>query len=357
MYKQYLDKDAWSQFENFLYKVNERTEFQYGLRAEYTPPPKDLALGPDVEYFSFLITADDRMRYIMENIVSLPDSILSQRNKICNTIISHFYGARGIHFFMTGYSDPKKANIDFERILVDEDYLNDIKLVANYNKNKGIKAYGTTELHTSIQTAGRNYCRKKYNNPTRPIEITDIVEWIASWIEEGYVDRILNVKSLLEMFDLLSEKPGIGNYYAYHCSTSNSVNPKLAYQHDENFCAPGPGACQSLDFLFPTYPGKKPYDKMVIWIRKQQRELFSQPIVVHDFFHNFNGAFADEQNELKVYGTEVILCQFSVYCRLKANPSLIKKRTIARIADDSVCDGSLLDELKTKKKKKNIIVF
>ena len=34
----------------------------------------------------------------------------------------------------------------------------------------------------------------------------------------------------------------------------------------------------------------------------------------------------EEQNELKSYGTEVSLCQYSVYCRLKANPHLIKKR-------------------------------
>ena len=40
--------------------------------------------------------------------------------------------------------------------------------------------------------------------------------------------------------------------------------------------------------------------------------------------------FEDEQNELKSYGTEVSLCQYSVYCRLKANPHLIKKRKIAR---------------------------
>ena len=360
MYSKYLDRNAWKEFEYFLHKVNERTEYQYGVRDEYIMPVGDPALGEGVEYFSFLITADDRMRYIMDNIVSLPDNILSQRNKICNTIISHFYGARGIHELLSGYSNPKKANIDFERTLHDHHYLNDIKLVAEHNKRRGKKFYGTTELHTSIQTAGRNFCRKKYKDDKRLIHITDVLEWIASWIEEGFVDRMIKVTSLKEMFHLLSEHPGIGNYYAYHCSTSNSVNPSLKYQHDEEFCAPGPGAQATLDFLFPTYPSKKkPYGEMIIWIRQNQKNLFEKEVVVHDFFHNFlvnkgQKIFDSEQDELKVYTTEVICCQFGVYRRLKAQPELIGKRVVARLEDDSICDGSLLDELKSKKQ---IITF
>ena len=43
--------------------------------------------------------------------------------------------------------------------------------------------------------------------------------------------------------------------------------------------------------------------------------------------------FKDQQNELKSYGTEVSLCQYSVYCRLRSNPELISRRKVARVDD------------------------
>lgn len=369
-YGNFVDYDAIGKFEFFLNKVSERTDKAFGLRDTYECD--DEALGADVEYFGFNILQDDRMRYIIENIVTLPDSQLSQANKIGNTIISHFYGARGIHTVVTGIKDPKKAHVDFELLAKDTDYLEFIKDEVAKSKKAGKKFYGTTELHTSLQTAARNFCRVKYGDPNRAASLTDILEWIASWTADGTTDRILNVKSLEEMFKLLREKPGIGEYYGYHCATSNSVNPALKYQHDEWFCAPGPGARESLDRIFAPLKAsgrtsKMPYGDLTIWIRENQEKLF-QNIHIHDFFHNHavndQIIFEDQQDELKVYGTEVGLCQFGVYCYLKENPHLISKRKVARLEDDSVCDGALLEakaaeaEVKVKPKpSSDLIVF
>lgn len=337
-YGNYIDLKAIADFEFFLNKVSERTDKQFGLRETYVCD--DPALAPDVEFFGFNILQDDRMRYIIENIVSLPDNELSQANKIGNTIISHFYGVRGIHTIVTGIKDPKKAHVDFERLTKDQDYLNYIKEQVSISKRNGKKFYGTTELHTSLQTAARNFCRKKYADDSRPASLMDILEWVADWTIDGTVDRILKVKSLKEMYHLLCEKPGVGAYYGYHCSTSNSVNPALSYQHDENFCSPGPGARESLDLIFKPLKdagAKLDYGDLTIWIRENQKSLFSN-IHIHPFFHNIqvNGQniFKDQQNELKVYGTEVGLCQFGVYCYLKKNPHLISKRKVARDDED-----------------------
>jgi hypothetical protein len=345
MYSQYIDPKALSDFEHFLTKVAERTEYAYKLRPDYSDGG-DPALGVDVEYFSFLILADDRMRYIIENICAIPDKVLSPANKICNTVISHFYGARGIHSVLTGVKDPKKAHVDFELLVKDPNYLQHIKDETAKSKQAGAKMYGSTELHTSLQTAGRNFCRAKYNDPTRPIQNTDILEWVASWTQDGTTDRIIKVTSLKDMFNMLREQPGVGEYYGYHCATSNSVNPALKYQHDERFCAPGPGARESLDFMFKPLKDsgtvkKMPYGDLVIWIRDNQHKLL-KPLNVHPFFHNFvvdgKKIFEDEQDELKVYTTEVACCQFGVYRWLKANPHLISKRKVARLEDDSTCD-------------------
>lgn len=352
MYEQYLNREKLADFEHFLVKVNERTEWQFGLRDSYENDDSvDPALNADVEYFGFNILQDDRMRYIIENIVTLPE--LSMSNKIGNTIISHFYGARGIHQLVTGIQDPKEAHVDFERIgKGDVDYLNTIKGHIDIGKRNKQKFYGTTELHTSLQTAARNFCRVKYNDPNRQATTADIIEWIADWTQDGTINRIESAKTLKDMYDVLRSKPGVGEYYGYHCATSNSVNPYLPFHHDESFCAPGPGARSSLENIFDKWSGSKfPYAEMVIWIRDNQHKLFSR-IDIHDFFHNFdvggNNVFMENQHNMKVYGTEVGLCQYGVYCWLKANPHLISKRKIARVnsvAQSGVCPGGTLDEL------------
>lgn len=350
MYEKYLNIDKFKDFEHFLVKVNERTEWQFGLRDEYVNDDTvDPALNADVEYFGFNILQDDRMRYIIENIVTVPT--LSMPNKIGNTIISHFYGARGIHGLVTGISDVKQAHVDFERIAKgDIDYLNEIKRYIDIGRQQKQKFYGTTELHTSIQTAARNYCRVKYNDPNKQASLSDIIEWIASWTADGTIDNIIeNANSLKAMYDILTSKPGIGEYYGYHCATSNSVNPYLKFHHDESFCAPGPGARESLEHIFDKWTGKKfPYADMVVWLRDNQERLFER-INIHPFFHNYNvgelKVFEHDQHNMKVYGTEVGLCQYGVYCWLKANPHLISKRKIARVNTQQasgVCAGATL---------------
>ena len=369
-YGEFLDRDALKSYEFFLHRVNEKWEKQYGLRDTYDNMGDD-ALAEDVEYFGQWITADDRMRYIIENIAAIPDTQLSPANKIGNTIISHFYGARGIHQITSGIRDPKKAHIDFERINKDPDYLAQIAANCALARKQGKKFYGTTELHTSLQTAARNFCRERYNDPTRAASLTDIMEWIGGWTADGTVEKIMNVTSLKGMFDVLTSKPGIGEYYGYHCATSNSVNYALPFHHDEEFCAPGPGARESLDHIFGPLKAsgrvkKMPYGDLTIWIRENQEKIFEDPVKSHNFFHNFitedgTKVFKDDQDDLKVYTTEVSLCQFGVYTYLKKNPHLISKRKVARLEDDSVCDGAILELEKnathTAKSTKELITF
>jgi hypothetical protein len=345
-FAEYVDINELKKFENFLHKVNEKWELQYGLRTNYDFGD-DLALAPDVEFFGSFITQDDRMRYIIENIVAIPDTKLSQANKIGNTIISHFYGARGIHQIMSGINDPMIAHVDFERLNKDKDYLEHIKENANIAKQSGKKFYGTTELHTSLQTAGRNFCRVKYDEPSRKSSNVDILEWIASWTTNGMIDKILEAKTLAEMFKVLTSNHGIGEYYGYHCATSNSVNTALPFHHDETFCAPGPGAKASLDNMFGPLKTsgkvkKMPYGDLVIWIRENQDNIFEVPVRSHPFFHNYEidgqKVFKHDQDDLKIYTTEVSLCQFGIYCYLSQNPHLINKRKVARLEDTTKQD-------------------
>lgn len=192
-------------------------------------------------------------------------------------------------------------------------------MVIDFNKKRKKTYYGRTELHTSIQTAARNFCRKKYDDAERPASLSDILEWIADWTTDNTIEKILETNSLKDMFTLLNSKPGVGNYYGYHCATSNSVNPNLNFQHDEPFCVPGPGAVQSLDKLFLKLKEKQklPYGDLVIWLRENQHELFDDKVEFHHFFHNYHlscgtPVFEHQQDELKVYTCEVRI--MSIWC-------------------------------------------
>ena len=348
-----IDWDVLKDYEHFVKMVNKRTLFQKGILESYTPT--DPALGLEVEYFHPSITADDRMVYIMENIVTVPG--LKWQNVIGNTIISHFYGARGVHNVLTGIDDDKKAHIDFILLGKEQqqfketgevgEYTKKLRKIAVAAKENKQKIWGTTELHTSIQTAGRRFVNEWYLGNARHDDKgtwSNVSEWIASWTHQpsGYNPKktvmtgMREAKDLYEGFLYLTGENMIGDYYGYHCSTSNSVNPKLNFSHDSKFVAPGPGACETLELMFPNLSKKEvPLGERVVWIRENQKEILN--IEFHKELWNYttsNGIkiFEDEQNELKSYGTEVSLCQYSVYCRLKNNPHLIKKRKVARVA-------------------------
>ena len=64
-----------------------------------------------------------------------------------------------------------------------------------------------------------------------------------------------------EIYTLLREQPGIGEYYGFHGAASSSVLPQVKYHHDQRFVSPGPGAVYTIKLLWPDAP-KKLYDEL-----------------------------------------------------------------------------------------------
>lgn len=353
-----VDNEVVKDIKFFFNQVNNNTLYKNGLLDSYDDHGIP-ALHTDVEYFHPNISSDDRMVYIAENIVY---SGISQNNIICNTIISHFYGGRGIHQVATREEDPKKALVDFERMLKDEDYKHKILKNLEDARSFDIPIYGSTELRTSLFGSANSYVAQK-DNKERDSHPGNIMQWVASFIEIGLTEKMANSQSLAEIFKHITTLPGVGSYYGYHCGTSNSVNPNININHDEDFCIPGPGARKTLDLLFPNISPKEfDYGDRVIWFRKNQVELLGD-INIHESMHNIivdgKKVFKDEQNELKTYGTEVLTCQAGVYHRLKNEPKLASRRKVARV-DESLFERFLNNEkiipstAKTIKPKKEV---
>lgn len=341
---QHFDKEIAKDFEFFIETVNKRIEWQYGLRETYEAPDGIPALGSDVEYFGFHLLMDDRMRYIAKYLVAIPDSKLSPANKICNTLISHFYGARGIHQTITKIEDPAEALVDFERMLVDNEYRLKMRQNLIEAQEKKIPIYGATELRTSLFGVANAHITKKYNFSEKNTEPGNILEWVADFITDGTVDKILKVKSLKGMFKILTSKKGIGNYYGYHGSTSNSVNPSLPFDHDEKFVVPGPGSSKTARLMFPELSEKQvKLGDRVIWVRENQHWILPN-LKIHPFFYNLKDykgdpIFKEDIKELKCYVTEVACCQYAIFRRLRENPHLCNRRKVTRIDDNNQTGG------------------
>ncbi len=362
--KDSLDKEMVKKVEHFFEKINHRLLYKMGVFEDYDHGGDD-ALGMEVEYFHFNITGDDRMRYLGQNIVLESETKLSPRNKLCNAIIAHLYGGRSIHSLLSGKTNPKEAYLDFERINSDSKYVDEIKANAAYAKAHGYKFYGTTELHTSLMQAGRDFCRKKYSEPERVATNTDIVEWVAGFIQDGLVDDLLyNTKTLSEAYEKINSLRGVGPYYGYHLAVDCSLIPGTPYHHDEEFCVPGPGARHTMDLLFPTLKEKvkkMPYGELIVWIEQNQKKLYPR-IEFNDALKNIINEeskikmFNFDQDKFMVYGLEVGHCQAGIYDYLLKNPRLIDKRKCGSDPDLTPLilreQGNPIEPVSTLKKKR-----
>jgi len=322
-------------FNHFLKKVNERATIHQGYSdAIYESNNRhgdvDYGLGENVEYFHPTITLDDRMRFIGTQIASAP---MSLTNIVGNTIISHFYGARGVHWAVSG---AENVFVDFDRIADgDAEYISTLRS----NIDKAIKAkqpiWGTTELHTSIQTAGRNFCRQKYNDPDRKFHPIDVSEWVASFRDAGIINGMLECPHMSDVYKLLRTLPGVGEYYGFHCAASTSVLPQMQYNHDQRFVAPGPGAVYTIGLMWPNAP-KKLFDEAIYFLRENSDEVgLTKGVEFHEKAFNIplsNGSklFKEEQDSLKYYGTEVLCCQFGVYLQIRDDEKACARRQVAR---------------------------
>lgn len=334
------DVEKFRDFKYFVEQVNLRSEWQKGLAEEYDY--KEYALNPNTEYFHPMITYDDRMVYIAENIVGLSNDDLSWYNKIGNTIISHFYGARGIHQIATRENDVKKAHVNFEDYFTSgerERVHRNLELA----KPAGLAIYGSTELRTSLWGAANKYQQKRFNKSYDDrLGVGNVMDWVAGLAEEGMFERLSQCKTIKEAFNELTSHEGIGNYYGFHCATSNSVNPALAWTNDDNFVKPGPGAQYTLKLLFPDAPNSLINNgDLVVWFRHNQNFFGFDQIKIHESAHNIlnhkgEKILQKDQTEMMTYGSEVGMCQYGIFCKLRKDRKACDRRVVTRAGDQDI---------------------
>jgi hypothetical protein len=324
----YLDRSRWDQFCYFLKQMNVR-----GLAAHYNKTYSyTTALSPDVMYFQPLVLAPSDRRMLARDIIGVPSSQLSPEDKVCNASLSYWYGPTYILTYLTGITDTAKAHIDFDRVYDDQDYVESLRANIAFARKHKHPIWTTTELHTSIQTEGRNYCKQKYNDPARKADSLDIVEWMAHLKRNGWVKKVIEAKTLEDAYKAYCEPRGVGPYFGGNAVMMAANLKEAAYSHEESFCAAGGGAIATLDWLFEPMKsaGVKLNPNKLINLLVEHQDTLMPDVKVPVEFQNLDGwdgkILKKDQTFYTANSLEVGLCQCSVYNKFLKEPEAMKRR-------------------------------
>ena len=319
-----------------------------GTPVDYTAP--NPALAVDVDYFAPLFTTSGNTRYIVSNLAGRTD--VSAVNATLNAIFLYLHNAPSVHRTLLGSPSDRDAVIDFEalsrevevarrtrsvtgeRVARVGDYTVALRERGMRAKNEGRRFWGTTEIHSSLQTASHRFVDSTYGEGHRSPAAT--AEWVSSWILDGTVDRFLQASSARAAFEVLTSVRGVGDHYGYVCTLDASILQLHSWDHDDRFSVAGPGALTTLKTLFPG--SSVPSNDQILWLRDNQDTLWSDlSSAFHPDWKNLPVGgkpwFRQAQDRLMTNSVETGLCQYGVYRRYRENPSLISRRRVD--VDDS----------------------
>ena len=287
--------------------------------------------------------------YWLENFVFRPE--VSMVNRICNAMTVKFVGRPTTTLLACDTWDYAQV-IDFEHYKIDPKYRAEIN--NNVDENRfDIKVWGTTQLHTSLQTSARNYCRE-VDNSQETFKLSHMIRWISYLDDKGMSDVVMNQNNRLrDVGNWLGEIRGIGPYYSYHPPCNFSRDDDLPnIDEDDDYCLVGPGAQRGLEYVFPDVKFKNNdiMEEYILAIRDHQYDFFEFKNDEFDFY-KLN---LERGGRLTTFGVEITLCQFDVFMNIRDNEESQRKR-ILPLTFDSYFDYA--DELREKMNQPNLEGF
>jgi len=343
LYEKFLDRDRCLELQDYFRHMQYRAKADHALELGFPPTSMECTYGPDeavpmsplsrkVMYFQPVLGTPCDRREVAKCIVGRDDSVISQEDKVLNVMLTYMYGPTWTYLYLTGKTDPKQAFVDFDRVYSDPTYVNELRENIAYARSHGHSMWTTTELHTSIQTEGRNYVRKKYNEPDRKAHALDIVEWMASFKHTGVTEKIIKAKTLKDAYEALTSVRGIGPYFGWNSIVMIANCRFVDYTHDEPFVAPGGGAIATVDYLFEPMlvaGHKVRHADALVWMRENQKKFFPYLYIVEVFQNvdvDYGKLLKHDQTEYTTNSFEVGCCQFNVYRKFQKEPEAMKRR-------------------------------
>jgi hypothetical protein len=136
-------------------------------------------------------------------------------------------------------------------------------------------------------------------------------------------DRLLEARSLREIYDLLHTFPLMGDFMSYQTAIDLNYSGHINFSEDD-FTQPGPGAVRGIKKVFLDLGGLTPQE-VIMWMVDHQEKEFRR------LGHEFNGLWGRRLHAIDAQG---LFCETDKYCReavpgLKSARSRIKARFVS----------------------------
>ncbi len=201
-----------------------------------------------------------------------------------------------------------------------QNHLGHAPKVRNLGDGSFLKAIASArEAGGPIYTAAFILCASNaFDRPTKHENHVELLRYM--FVRERLGSRILEAKSLGDLFGLLKGFPLIGNFMAYQLAIDLNYSAHVTHSEDE-FTCPGPGALRGMKKAF-VHLGDYSHEDVIRWMVDRQEDEFRRLGL------SFNGL---RGRRLHLIDCQGLFCELDKYCRealpqLKSNRSRIKAR-------------------------------
>ena len=148
-------------------------------------------------------------------------------------------------------------------------------------------------------------CNKKFGKGGNMV--LKMIKLVELYFIQGIIERIKNVKSQEEVYNILRSFDGFGEFLAYQIFVDFSYIEEFPFSENE-FVVVGPGCKRGLNLIFKDFDGLS-FEEALFWLRDNQNELFGE-----DFGKLFSD-LEDFDKKLNVMNLENCMCEISKYIR------------------------------------------
>lgn len=301
-----LDREVLADFRCYLYKFNEAIHYRAGLQDTFEEIP---GISAKTEMAEPNITQTARYQYMARDLAF--NGNMTTASQILNMLVTHVIGGHETPRAFSGRVEREWGFVDFERVAArDRDYIDQLESNALKMRAQGLAIWNDITIRSSVQGVANKYV----DSIGSPRGYAGALEWMANWIADGTVDRLLDSETFQEATEILLEQKGIGKYIAFHAAAGISSHPLIRMGHEEEYALAGPGACRTIASMF--HDSKVHPNDVCIWFAENQEKLVPD-LHYHEYWHNIEvdgkGVYGVPQDRLFPITSEIALCLYNTF--------------------------------------------
>lgn len=288
-----LDIDALNMFTYFIrerYKIHLKKDF-YGKNKPWTKDP----ILNEYRFTNIRREHDFETRYLIQNVSE--NEFLSYRQKLLNTVLFRLFNKHETFEIMG-------APFKFEWAWT---YKLARKKLLEYHEEHPSYVFFTSAFYTSGLKMGI-----KPMFPKETFVPGTILRFLKYLNESDFIDQITTAETQKDVFEVLKNQPGIGEFLAYQIFVDFTYIKDFPFSENE-FTVAGPGCKKGLNFLFIDRDGMS-YEECLFWLRNNWENI-NENVNVKVVPEELMIDLKHYDRIMNVMSLENCFCEFSKYYR------------------------------------------